>query len=211
MQSFRSRDTSPLCECSLYRYINDQFVKSKLLKNITRWRLQVWGKNSIGYNFWIIILHVIDFCPKTCNFRQFLALSTTKIFKFFVEAKAGTRNLIHFLLGQPQPIFIYFRLFQTNINFFTTNRYVKKCPSSIRCQDLNSWPLEQESPPITIRPGLLPYWTIFKQKSHTQYWREIFFAVWLRDQICQKIKRLWLFLRVYFGKCFIIMWPISNL
>ena len=36
-------DTSPYkaSECSLYRYINDQFVKSKLLKNITRWRLQV--------------------------------------------------------------------------------------------------------------------------------------------------------------------------
>ena len=32
---------------------------------------------------------------------------------------------------------------------------VKKCPSSIRCWDLNSRPLEHESPLITTRPGLL--------------------------------------------------------
>ena len=34
--------------------------------------------------------------------------------------------------------------------------YVKKCPSSIRCQDSNSRPLEHEPPPITTRPGLPP-------------------------------------------------------
>ena len=32
---------------------------------------------------------------------------------------------------------------------------VKKCPSSLRCWDSNSHPLESESPPITTRPGLL--------------------------------------------------------
>ena len=31
---------------------------------------------------------------------------------------------------------------------------MKKCPSSIWCQDSNSQPLEHESPPITTRPGL---------------------------------------------------------
>ena len=28
------------------------------------------------------------------------------------------------------------------------------CPSSIQCQNLNPWPSEHESPPITTRPGL---------------------------------------------------------
>ena len=34
---------------------------------------------------------------------------------------------------------------------------MKKFPSSIRCRDLNSQPVEHESPPITTRPGLPPY------------------------------------------------------
>ena len=59
--------------------------------------------------------------------------------------------------ANPSLFFIYFCLFQTHITNFTTNRYVKKCPSSIWCEDLNSWPLEHESPPITTRPGLSLY------------------------------------------------------
>ena len=59
-------------------------------------------------------------------------------------------------MGQPRPIFNLFWSFQTHINFFTTNRYVKKCPSSTWCQDSNSRPLKLESPPITARPGLPP-------------------------------------------------------
>ena len=39
--------------------------------------------------------------------------------------------------------------------------YVKKCPSSIRCWDSNSRPLEHEPPPITTRPGLPPGTSIF--------------------------------------------------
>ena len=31
---------------------------------------------------------------------------------------------------------------------------VRKCPSSIWCQDLNSRPSDYESPPLTTRPGL---------------------------------------------------------
>ena len=54
------------------------------------------------------------------------------------------------------PLFRLFLSLQTHITNFTTNTYVKKCPSSIRCWDSNSWPLEHESPPITTRPGLLP-------------------------------------------------------
>ena len=49
----------------------------------------------------------------------------------------------------------------TNITNFTTNLYVKKCPSSIRCWDSNPGPLEHESPPITTSPGLPPMGIIF--------------------------------------------------
>ena len=59
-------------------------------------------------------------------------------------------------MGQPRPLFHLFSSFQTNITNFTTNMYVKKCPSSIRCRDSNSRPLEHEPPPITTRPGLPP-------------------------------------------------------
>ena len=62
-------------------------------------------------------------------------------------------------MGQPRPLFNLFLCFQTHITNFKTNRYVIKCPSSIRCRDLNSQPLEHESCPITTRPGLL---SIFK-------------------------------------------------
>ena len=47
---------------------------------------------------------------------------------------------------------------------FYNNRYVKKCPSSIRCRDLKSRPLEYESPPITTRPGLQPKFYNFGPK-----------------------------------------------
>ena len=57
-------------------------------------------------------------------------------------------------MGQPRPLFHLFLSFQTHITIFTTNRYVKKCPSNIWCQDSNSWPLAHESPPITTGPGL---------------------------------------------------------
>ena len=47
-----------------------------------------------------------------------------------------------------------FGLFQTDIITIFTKIYVKKCPSSIQCRDLNLQPSEHESPPITTRPGL---------------------------------------------------------
>ena len=51
--------------------------------------------------------------------------------------------------ANPGFFFVYFWSFQTNIiTIFTTN-ICEKCPSSIRCQDLNSQPSEQESLPIT--------------------------------------------------------------
>ena len=47
-------------------------------------------------------------------------------------------------------------VFQKHIIIFPTNRYVKKCPSSIRCRYSNLQPLKHESSPITTRPGTDP-------------------------------------------------------
>ena len=51
--------------------------------------------------------------------------------------------------------FHLFSSFQTTLQILQQLN-VKKCPSSIRCWDSNSRPLEHESPPITTRPGLPP-------------------------------------------------------
>ena len=56
-------------------------------------------------------------------------------------------------MGQPRPLFcLFFGLFKQTLQF-SQQIYVKKCPSSIRCWDLNPRPLECETPPITTRPG----------------------------------------------------------
>ena len=60
--------------------------------------------------------------------------------------------------ANPGLFFFSFQSFQTNNTIFTTNQCEKmSCPSSIQCQNLNPWPSEHESPPITTRPGL-PSW-----------------------------------------------------
>ena len=59
-------------------------------------------------------------------------------------------------MGQPRPLFHLFLSFQTTLQILQQIN-VKKCPSSIRCWDSNSRPLEHESPPITTRPGLPPH------------------------------------------------------
>ena len=57
--------------------------------------------------------------------------------------------------GYPRPLFRLFSSFQTNITNLTTD-ISEKCPSSIWCRDSNPQPSEQESPPLTTRPGLPP-------------------------------------------------------
>ena len=60
-------------------------------------------------------------------------------------------------MGQPRHLLSFiFGLFKQTSLHFMHQIYVKKCPSSLQCRDLNPWPLEHESPPITTRPGLLP-------------------------------------------------------
>ena len=56
-------------------------------------------------------------------------------------------------MGNPRPLFRLFSSFQANITILKTNK-CEKCPSSIRCWDLNSQTMEHESPPIS--PGLPP-------------------------------------------------------
>ena len=60
-----------------------------------------------------------------------------------------------FLWANPGLFFVYFWSFQTKITIFTT-KICEKCPSSIRCWDLNPLPSECESLPKTTRPGLPP-------------------------------------------------------
>ena len=63
-------------------------------------------------------------------------------------------------MGHPLPLFNFFRLFRHTLQFLQQIN-VKKCPSSMWCQDSNSQPMEHESPPITTRPGLPPPWANF--------------------------------------------------
>ena len=59
-------------------------------------------------------------------------------------------------MGHPRRPFRLFLSIQTNITIFTTN-ICEKCTSSIWCWDSNPQPSKHESPPMTIRPGLLSY------------------------------------------------------
>ena len=68
-------------------------------------------------------------------------------------------------MGQPRPLF---RLFKQTLQFSLQIK-VKKCPSSIWHQDSNSQPSDNESPPLTTRPGLLP--TKVKLESFVK-WRK---------------------------------------
>ena len=92
--------------------------------------------------------------------------------------------------ANPSLFFIYFRLLK-HITNFTTNTYVKKCPSSIQCQDSNSQPLEHEPPPITTIPGLPPLQTcpttdqLWVLVLFGQLWSWSFVVKWGSNQASQ--------------------------
>ena len=69
--------------------------------------------------------------------------------------------------ANPGLFFFSFYLFK-HVTNFTTDTFGEKCPSSIRCRDSNSWPLEHEPPPITTRPGLPPK-KLFEGKWYTPH------------------------------------------
>ena len=58
-------------------------------------------------------------------------------------------------MHQPQPLYHLFLSFKHTLQFLQQIN-VKKCPSSAWCRDLNTQPLQHESPPITTRQGLPP-------------------------------------------------------
>ena len=76
--------------------------------------------------------------------------------KFVVHCEKIKFKLFFKKMGQPWPLFHLFPVFSNKHYNFLQQIYVKKCSSSIWCQDSNPRPLECESPPITTRPGLPP-------------------------------------------------------
>ena len=83
------------------------------------------------------------------------------------DAATAQHSLIVFYFfkwANPFPYFVSFLSFQTNNTIFTSNQCEKiTCPSSIRHQDSNPWPLKHELNPITTRPGLPPYTSLLFQ------------------------------------------------
>ena len=57
-------------------------------------------------------------------------------------------------MGLPSPLFHFYVVFHKHKLQFLQQINVRKCPFCIWCHDLNSQPLEHETPPITTRPGL---------------------------------------------------------
>ena len=64
-------------------------------------------------------------------------------------------NILFLKMGNPRPLFVYFRLFKQTLHFLQ-QIYVKKCPSSIQYWDSNTRPSRHESPSKTTGPGLPP-------------------------------------------------------
>ena len=63
-------------------------------------------------------------------------------------------------MGQSRPLFRLFSVFSSVNTIFIQNIKVKNDRSCMRHWDSNSGPLGHESPPLTIRPGLSPKWTL---------------------------------------------------
>ena len=99
-------------------------------------------------SFFYLFSHLFILLLPTPTKKQFLRLSDDMV------TTMTFGNIFLKKWANPGLFFIYFHSF-THITIFTSNK-CEKCPFSIRCQDSNSQPLEHESPPITIRPGLPP-------------------------------------------------------
>ena len=96
--------------------------------------------------------NVLQLCTAVCYPQV-----TGSIPNFGDQGGGGVGSYLIFLkMDQPRPLFRLFLSSPTQITIFATNK-CEKCPSSIRCRDSNSRPLELESPPTTTRPGLPPY------------------------------------------------------
>ena len=112
---------------------------------ISFWQLLTFPKTNLP--FWTISVTVVGrTTPVIITYQLDLQLRRA-------PSKIHVSNF--FKWANPGLFLIYFCLFK-HITYFTTNTYVKKCPSSIQCWDSISQPLEHETPPITTRPGLPP-------------------------------------------------------
>ena len=96
-------------------------------------------------------------------------------------------------MGQPQPLFVYFRSFQTNItNIY--NKYMWKNVHPVYGAGIRTHDLWNESPPITTRPGLPPLtWALIRPKhdiylcSAVQDRRNWKPNLWILSTLCQYI------------------------
>ena len=151
------------CSFNIYLKMNFKF----------RWKLIICGKDS-----WVRLSDLPN--------RNSLIGGTTIIVIFkFRRAQNGEKIVCPhlplilskvFLKNGPTPasFWFIFSLFKQPIQFLQQIN-VKKCPSSIQCQDLNPQPLKHELSPITTRPGLPPYfvkdltWCFLKEWPNTAF------------------------------------------
>ena len=67
-------------------------------------------------------------------------------------------------MGQPWPLFHLFSVFSNKQNnFYNKSMYKMSCPSSIWHRDSSPQPLENESSPITTRPGVIKTLMFFQR------------------------------------------------
>ena len=95
--------------------------------------------------------------------------------------------------ANPGLFFIYFRLFKRTLQFWQQIN-VKKCPSSIWRQDLDSQPSGYNSPPLTTRPGLPPIIFLFLLIVPWQG-LTFFSALSFAPNIQHKENRLWFWIK----------------
>ena len=86
----------------------------------------------------------------------------------------------------PRPLFPFFCLFKQTFQFLQQIN-MKKCPSSIWCQDSNPRLSEHESPPITTRPGLprpkdLTHWSTVGLEPESNCNKDFMWTERLRTQ-----------------------------
>ena len=132
---------------------------AKFYKNI--FYQLTWADESFKYrqifcaqlfHFWKWI-----YFAKCIEKRCFAVLQImSRISPFLKGAKSNLRSLKGFTMSVKKStihglFFIYFCLFKKILQFLQQIN-VKKCPSSKRCWDSKSRPLEHESPRITTRP-----------------------------------------------------------
>ena len=102
-----------------------------------------------------------------CLFKKqtkFVALKNTVLLRadlscWRLQLRHRCCQFIYFCKKWVNPGLFYrlFLVFYKQISLqFLQQIYVKKCPSSIRCQDSNPQPSEHEFPPLTTWPGLPP-------------------------------------------------------